>query len=131
MKIHFKSVYGPEDNKNTIEFYSRLSISKLDEFTVLDFEQKVDNSNKVIKSKIEYTENNVIIYTGVATLELEKNQVIKNKYIVDGMTVFVYTLLNEIKIKEDGLELKYFVASNKEMEEKNEFHLILSFIANE
>lgn len=130
MKIHFKSIYGTEDNKNTVEFYAKLERSKFEDFNVLEFSEKND-SNKNIKTRIEYNDQKVIIYNGPSTLELEKDKIIKNLFKVNNnqsLDVFIYTFLEEIINKENSVIFIYKISVDKLLENSNKFELNLSFL---
>lgn len=129
MKIHFKSTYGPDDDKNIIEFCAPLEKTEQSGFTVLDFEQKTE-SNKIIKNKIEYNEEEIHIYSSISTLVLEKNNVVKNLFKVEGspVDVYIYTLLNNIEKLENGVKFNYQIGANEKMENPNDFELVLTFI---
>lgn len=129
MKIHFKSTYGQDGDKNVIEFYSPLEKSEQDGFTILDFEQKTE-SNKIIKNRIEYNKDEVRIYSSISTLVLEKNKVVKNLFKVEDSPVdlYIYTLLHNIDEFENGAKFNYQIGTNDQMDASNEFELVLTFI---
>ena len=136
MKIHFKSTHGPQDNPNVIEFYSDLEIGTYKDLDVLDFQEKrtIETNGKIeqkiIATKIEYNDHQVAIYSGPSTLEMEKDQVVRNSYL-NGAIDSIYVLLKEVIKKSQGVIFRYLIATNEQMEDANHFELDLSFINDE
>ena len=134
MQIHFKSTYTTGADQQVIEFYAPLERSTYLDFQVLDFFEKrtYEENGKIqtqtIKTKIEYNDQKVTVFTGPSTLEMELNKLVKNVYVNDALHSAIYVFLKAIKPKADGIIFEYDLAMNEKMEQAINFCLDLTFI---
>lgn len=139
MILHFKSKYefkgDPEKKGNEIEFKARLNKEEKDlGFTILEFEE--NREGKIIKTRIEYSDDSLVIYTGPATLEFELNHSLKNNFSTENITIPLYTLLHSIEKLENGVVFNYEISNNESFEPNEKggvsvFRLELNFLEAE
>lgn len=134
MKIHFKSTNKITKNgsENKIEFDSRLIKEFEDGFNVLTFWENREDGKK-IKTRIEYNNEELKIYSGVASLYCKLNSIEKNDYFfpeVSDKTFNIYTKLTEAKIEDNFLNFKYYVSHKEEidLDEVTSINLEISII---
>lgn len=127
MKINFKSTITEENQSKTIELDSDLEIEKEDGVTALVFDENRDN--KIIKNRIEYNDKILRIFSGISTLECNLNEVVKNDYVVEGISsvFYLYTKLFNIDIsKDDYLLFEYYISNEEEFSTKSHIKLELT-----
>lgn len=127
MKINFKSTITEEDQSKLIELDSDLEIEKEDGVTALIFDENRDN--KIIKNRIEYNDKLLKIFSGISTLECNLNEVVKNDYVVEGISsvFYLYTNLFNIDIsKENYLLFEYYISNDQEFNTKSHIKLELT-----
>ena len=116
MKIHFKSINksANDNNENIIEFNADLEKDFEDGFEVLTF--KENRNGKIITNRIEYNDDTLRIYSGVSSLTCKLNTVIKNDFVVEGMsqTFFIYTKMHKMETSsKNKLIFEYKISSNE------------------
>lgn len=129
MKINFKSTITENDQSKVIEVVSDLEIEKEEDFTALIFEEK--REGKIITNRIEYNDHFLKIFSGISTLHCNLNEVVKNDYVVDGISsvFYLYTKLFNLDIsKEDYLLFEYYISNQEEMNIKSHIKLELTII---
>jgi PKD repeat protein len=123
MTITFKSSYGQKEEKQEIEFTSKLTKSVDNGMNVLEF---IEPSNN-IQNRIEYNDSKVTIYAGPTTIDLEINKKIKNNFVTEHGTIIIISLLQELIIENEDVKLKYILTDEKDNLINNfEINLIVS-----
>lgn len=127
MILHFKSTYTINNNEtNIIEHTSKIEKFIENGFNVLEFEEK--REKEIIKTRIEYNEDSLTIFSGKSTLNFNLNQKVEIKYKTEHGIISMYSWLKEIKEKENGVEFFYEISPHQnEWESSNKFHLELNW----
>lgn len=129
MKIKFKSTITEEDQSKIIEVDSDLEIEKENGVTALIFDEK--RNEKIIRNRIEYNDKLLKIFSGISTLECNLNEVVKNDYVVEGISsvFYLYTKLFNIDIsKEDYLLFEYYISNEDKFNTKSHIKLELTIL---
>lgn len=133
MQIKFTSVSTPKHSEEpqTISFTAELTRTTFENFDCLTFIEPSSNIN----NRIEINENQLNIFAGPSTIEMEKNKKILNTYVVptqnnEPMNLFMSWFLKDIEHKfEDKKEIykiKYSLFMNQdEIEPVSDFDITL------
>ena len=108
MKITFKSIAKNNDKENKIEFDAPVKISNENNMRVFEFEEP---SHKVM-NRIEFSEKKVNIFAGPSTINLELNKKIFNSYQTPNGLISFESFLQNIEIKENNVNIKYYLSQN-------------------
>jgi hypothetical protein len=123
MTITFKSSYGKNEEKQEIEFTSKLTKSIDKDMNVLEF---IEPSNN-IQNRIEYNSSKVTIYAGPTTIDLEINKKIKNNFVTEHGTIIIVSFLEKLFLEGEDIKLKYTLTDEKDNLINNfKIHLIIS-----
>ncbi|MGL5204649.1 MAG: hypothetical protein ACRC9F_02670 [Metamycoplasmataceae bacterium] len=120
MTITFKSLYGQNENQQEIKFISNLERRIENDMNILEFLEPSNN----IQNRIEYNNDNVIIYAGPMTINLEKNKKIKNDVMTEHGTIVLISHLKDILVEENYISFKYSLIDNND-NLINDFHIEL------
>ncbi len=105
MTITFKSSYGKDENKQNIEFVSKLTKSIDKDMNILEFLEPSNN----IQNRIEYNESRVTIYAGPTTIDLEKDVALKNNFVTEHGTIIIVSILKKLIIKDNEVIMNYLL----------------------
>ena len=108
MKITFKSIAKNNDKENKIEFDAPVKISNENNMRVFEFEEP---SHKVM-NRIEFSEKKVNIFAGPSTINLELNKKIFNSYQTPNGLISFESFLQNIEIKKNNVNIKYYLSQN-------------------
>ncbi len=108
MKITFKSIAKNNDKENKIEFDAPVKISNENNMRVFEFEEP---SHKVM-NRIEFSEKKVNIFAGPSTINLELNKKIFNSYQTPNGLISFESFLQNIEIKQNNVNIKYYLSQN-------------------
>lgn len=129
MKINFKSTISEGDQEKVIRIDADLEIEQEEDFTALVFNEV--REGKMITNRIEYNDYLLKIFSGVSTLHCELDQVIKNDYVIDGISsvFYLYTKLLKIDLSQDDyLVFEYDISNQEIMDLKSHIKLELTII---
>lgn len=130
MVLHFKSTYTINGNEtNVIKHTSNMKKWIENNLVVLEFEEK--RFENIIKTRIEYNDSSLTIFSGKSTLDFALNQKIKIKYKTEHGIINMFSWLKEIKEIKNGVEFFYEISTDENnWELSNKFHLELNWEEN-
>ena len=108
MKITFKSIAKTNEKENKIEFSAPVKITNENNMKIFEFEEP---THKVM-NRIEFSEKKVNIFAGPSTINLELNKKISNNYETPAGLITFESFLEDIKIKEKIINIKYYLSQN-------------------
>lgn len=121
MKIIFKSIAKANDKENKIQFTAPVKINNENNMKIFEFEEPTHK----IMNRIEFSEKKVNIFAGPSTINLELNKKIFNNYETPAGLISFESFLEEIKIKEKNVNIKYHLIQNNKKFGKFNITLII------
>ena len=107
MTIKFHSEIEQGGQNNVIEFKSTVNVTKDGDFDVYEFKEPQQG----IMNRIEVSKDTINIYAGSSTINLELNKVIKIEYATPSGTIYLSSLLLNLKKSKDKVNFEYSLSS--------------------